>query len=74
MPKPIEPTSVRQGRLGSQILVILVASLLLALISGWVLWGLFFNAGEEDAALSAGYSVSSVEDGIGQPRRLTLTG
>lgn len=39
MSKPIDPTSVRQGRLGKQVLVILVASLALAFIAAWVLWG-----------------------------------
>ncbi|OCW56935.1 hypothetical protein [Hoeflea olei] len=43
MKDPIDPTSVRQGRLGRQVLVILVASLGLAFMSGWVLWGAVAN-------------------------------
>ena len=39
MPNSANATSVRQGRLGRQVLVILVASLVLAIMSGWVLWG-----------------------------------
>ncbi|KGF67280.1 hypothetical protein LL06_22975 [Hoeflea sp. BAL378] len=38
MTNPIDPTLVRQGRLGRQVLVILVASLMLAFMSAWVLW------------------------------------
>lgn len=41
MPNSANATSVRQGRLGRQVLVILVASLVLAVMSGWVLWGAF---------------------------------
>ncbi|MDP3523648.1 MAG: hypothetical protein Q8S27_03640 [Hoeflea sp.] len=43
MPEPKDPTKVRQGRLGKQVLVILVVSLTLAVVAGWILFGVFFN-------------------------------
>lgn len=39
MNEPIDPIKVRQARQGKPVLVILGISLVLALIAGWVLWG-----------------------------------
>lgn len=39
MNEPTDPINVRQARQGKPVLVILVVSLILAVIAGWVLWG-----------------------------------
>lgn len=39
MNKPIDPINVRQARQGKPVLVILTISMVLAIIAGWVLWG-----------------------------------
>jgi len=39
MHEPIDPLKVRQARQGKPVLVILGISLILAIIAGWVLWG-----------------------------------
>lgn len=39
MNEPIDPIKVRQARQGKPVLVILGISLILAIIAGWVLWG-----------------------------------
>ena len=39
MNEPIDPLKVRQARQGKPVLVILGLSLVLAIIAGWVLWG-----------------------------------
>lgn len=64
MPTPNDPTKVRQGRLGKQVLVILVVSLALALVAGWVLWGAFSN---DDGTIPQAYSVPPEEPAISAP-------
>ena len=39
MKEPIDPIKVRQARQGKPVLIILGISLILAIIAGWVLWG-----------------------------------
>ncbi|MGJ8573345.1 MAG: hypothetical protein ACSHXI_21880 [Hoeflea sp.] len=39
MNKPNDPISVRQARQGKPVFVILAVSMALAIIAGWVLWG-----------------------------------
>jgi hypothetical protein len=39
MNKPIDPIKVRQARQGKPVLAILAVSMVLAIIAGWVLWG-----------------------------------
>lgn len=39
MPEPIDPIKVRQARQGKPVLIILGISLILAIIAGWILWG-----------------------------------
>jgi hypothetical protein len=39
MNEPIEPTKVRQARQGKPVLLILAVSMVLAIIAGWILWG-----------------------------------
>ena len=53
MNNPIDPTLVRQGRLGRQILVILVASLMLTLVSAWILWSAVADEANSGMAASA---------------------
>jgi len=40
MNDPKEPIKVRQARQGKPVLAILAVSMVLAIIAGWVLWGL----------------------------------
>ncbi len=40
MNDPTEPINVRQARQGKPVLAILAVSMVLAVIAGWVLWGL----------------------------------
>lgn len=40
MNDPTEPINVRQARQGKPVLAILAVSMVLAIIAGWVLWGL----------------------------------
>lgn len=49
MNKPIDPVSVRQARQGKPVLVILGISLVLAVIAGFVLWGV---ASEDTGAIN----------------------
>ncbi|MDF1606928.1 hypothetical protein PZ897_01925 [Hoeflea sp. YIM 152468] len=47
--KPLDPVSARQARQGKPVLAILLISLVLALIGGWVLWGVMVeDAGPVD--------------------------
>lgn len=69
MPSPNDPVNVRQGRLGKQVLVILVVSLVLAVVAGWILWGLFYSdkgtIGPE--AYSVPAEVPSMSDSVQRP-------
>ena len=50
MNKPIDPTKVRQARQGKPVLLILAVSMVLAIIAGWVLWGVI--AEETDPSMT----------------------
>ncbi|MBU4529225.1 MAG: hypothetical protein KUA43_18285 [Hoeflea sp.] len=64
MPTPKDPTKVRQGQLGKQVLVILVVSLTLALVAGWVLWGVFAN---DEGTIPQAFSVPSEQPAMSEP-------
>lgn len=65
MSMPIDSIRVRQGRLGKQVLAILVVSLALAFMSAWVLWGaVATDAGTEG---SQARSVPSAEPVLAVP-------
>ena len=65
MSKPIDSTSVRQGRLGRQVLVILVVSLALAFVAGWVLWGALSD--DAETAVFQARSLPSAELALAAP-------
>lgn len=65
MPDPVDPTKARQGRLGKQVLVILVVSLALALVAGWVLWGVF--ASDANANPPQAFSVPTEDPVVSTP-------
>ena len=46
MKEPIDPISVRQGRQGRPVLVILAVSLILAIMGGAALWLIFADRNE----------------------------
>ena len=48
MNKPIDPISVRQARQGKPVLLILAVSLVLAVVAGFVLWGVVAEDTEPD--------------------------
>lgn len=48
MNEPIDPISVRQGRQGKPVLVILTVSLVLAIMGGAALWVIMGDRGETD--------------------------
>lgn len=50
MNEPIDPIKVRQARQGKPVLLILAVSMVLAIIAGWVLWGVI--AEETDASMT----------------------
>tara|TARA_R110002020_G_scaffold58372_4_gene160039 strand:- start:6839 stop:7063 length:225 start_codon:yes stop_codon:yes gene_type:complete len=58
MNNPIDPTLARQGRLGRQILVILVASLALTFVSGWILWSAVADETQSHLSASAPQSAA----------------
>ncbi len=66
MPDSNDPTKVRQGRLGKQVLVILAISLALAVVAGWILWGVYAN---DEGTIPQAYSVPSEEPTISAPVR-----
>ena len=43
MNKPLDPDKARQARQGKPVLAILVVSLVLAIIAGWILWGAAYD-------------------------------
>lgn len=56
MNKPIDPIKVRQARQGKPVLAILAVSMVLAIIAGWVLWGVM--AEDTDSTMADGASLS----------------
>ena len=59
MNEPTDPIKVRQARQGKPVLAILAVSMVLAIIAGWVLWGVI----AEDTGPSVGDEASiSLED------------
>ena len=64
MNEPIDPIKVRQARQGKPVLVILGVSLVLAIIAGWVLWGVMADENGsgfmESSALPILQTVSSL--------------
>lgn len=56
MNNPTDPINVRQARQGKPVLVILAVSMVLAIIAGWVMWGVV--AEDTDAGLTDGASIS----------------
>ncbi|MBC7282022.1 hypothetical protein [Hoeflea sp.] len=64
MPDSKDPTKVRQGRLGKQVLVILVISMALAFVAGWVLWGVFAN---DEPTIPQAFSVPSEVPAMSEP-------
>lgn len=65
MTKPIDSTRVRQGRLGRQVLFILVVSLALAFVAGWVLWGAISD--DAETAVFQARTLSSAELAFATP-------
>lgn len=65
MPDANDPTKVRQGRLGKQVLVILAVSLALAVVAAWVLWGVYVE--DADTVAPAAFSVPAEEPGMATP-------
>ena len=56
MNEPIDPIKVRQARQGKPVLLILAVSMVLAIIAGWVLWGVI--AEETDASMTDAASIT----------------
>ena len=65
MTKPIDSTSVRQGRLGRQVLFILVVSLALAFVAGLVLWDALSD--DAETAVFQARTLSSAELAFAAP-------
>lgn len=60
MNEPLDPVSARQARQGKPVLVILAISLILALIGGWILWGIMANDGPAAPATDTSQSLDPV--------------
>ena len=56
MTEPTDPIKVRQARQGKPVLAILAVSMVLAIIAGWVLWGVI--AEDTDDGMADGASIS----------------
>ena len=64
MNEPIDPISVRQARQGKPVLAILIISMTLAIIAGWVLWGAM---AEDTVSSSADTSTQSLNQTAPDP-------
>lgn len=68
MTEPTDPIKVRQARQGKPVLVILAVSMVLAIIAGWVLWGVIAEDTEE--GMADGASISLEQSPSNRPETL----